>query len=112
MVIYYHTANNIIAVANGYCTQVMDRYGEKITLPTLVGYRLLGGVTTLFEEASDTEIVHGQRLKFDLNGVTILTETVMTIEDAPSLSIRPHPQPHSLSPAVRASLAPFIPPRG
>lgn len=90
MVVYYSTASNVFAVSNGYCSQVMDRQGMEIDGHALIGRRLLGGVPHVFAAMVPEEaIVVGTCLKFDLGGAMLTTEPVTSIEEAPSLSIRP-----------------------
>ena len=103
MVVYFHTATTIFAVANGICSQVMDQDGVVIDDHHLHLHRLLGGVadalTATEVKVDEGSIVPGLRLQFDFRGTTLTTDPVISIENAPSLSIRP--QPRSIPPLPR-----------
>jgi hypothetical protein len=93
MVVYFHTATAIFAVANGICSQVMDADGRVIEDHPLRLHKLMGGVADAFakteQKVDETGVVSGLRLQFDFRAATLTTEPVLHIEEAPSLSFRP-----------------------
>jgi len=113
MVIYYHTRSHIFAVANGYCSTIMDTRGNIQSLH-IVGSRLMGGVDGLTGPVlAEHNIVAGMRLKFEIGGSSIVTEPVELVERAASLSIppalRPSLPPESSTFVVHSERIPTLP---
>lgn len=99
MVNYFHTATYIYAVTNGYCSRVFHADGEELG-HSIVGARLHGGLTRLFDEEGlklDDDVVPikcikvGMYLKFGNGERILITEAVKFFEDVGSLSIPPKP---------------------
>jgi hypothetical protein len=92
MVIYYHTPRHIFAVTNGYCSAVVDFFGEP-AFATLVGSKLLAGVTSdMRDELAADKIDVGTRLKFALGDSNMMTDLITKVELVDSLSIPPSPR--------------------
>lgn len=94
MAIYYHTRTLIFAVANGYCSDVLDRGHDKMGT-NLVGSRLLGGATSPLDEelVPEADIRVGHRLKFEVGTAAFISEPIELVETVETLSIPPTKMP-------------------
>ncbi|MFA4955266.1 MAG: hypothetical protein WC641_08235 [Patescibacteria group bacterium] len=78
--IYYRTRLYIFAVANGYCSSILDVTACKHQSLPMLGCLLLGGVKDFFDEAvPQEEIKSGMRLKFRCGESTLCTEPVEAV---------------------------------
>ncbi|MDQ7814464.1 MAG: hypothetical protein RDU25_01490 [Patescibacteria group bacterium] len=94
MVVYFHTRAFIYAVANGYCSDVKDRYHGKVTT-NLVGCRLVGGTQadTRGEPIETDAIVAGHRLKFEIGSAAFISDVIEFVEKVGSMSVLPTKMP-------------------
>ncbi len=90
MAFFYHTRTLIFSIANGYCSDVLDRGHAKMAT-NLVGCRLLGGVAASLEGGliPIDEIVAGQRLKLEVGTAAFISEVIELVEVVGTLSIPP-----------------------
>lgn len=92
MVVYYHTSRYIYAVANGYVASIKGVDGSDCPV-SLVGAKLLHGLDEQLAPVATAEVALGQRLKFELNDVGLISDRVILIQPVASLSIPPTARP-------------------
>lgn len=94
MAVYYHARSLIFAVANDYCSDVLDRGHDKMGT-NLVGSRLLGEVASPLDEEviPIQDIKIGHRLKFEVGTACFISEVVELVESVQSLSMPPAKMP-------------------
>lgn len=90
MVIYYHSNGSVFAVTDGYCSEVLDRRGNK-PFPALLGSQLKCVVADdLSQEYPPECIVPGLRLKFAFDdGRFFISGPIDNWEIVQSLSVPP-----------------------
>jgi hypothetical protein len=78
--IYYRTRLYIFAVANGYCSSILDVIACRHRSLPILGCFLLGGVVDFFDQAvPQDEIKSGMRLKFRCGESTLCTEPIEAV---------------------------------
>jgi hypothetical protein len=88
LVTYYYTDRHIFAVANGLLASVLGFERDECPV-SLIGSKLVCGMADDLEPVPLDKLEPGHRLKFGFGDSCLITDTIIRIETARSLSVPP-----------------------